>query len=281
MRLLPATAVVIGLMLSACGVTDPVPDGSERVSDAWQHNQPVPLLSRHFGDELTTAAAYRIQYTALHRLPRAPAPAGFKACLTSAASQQRFGAHGPIAAVLPGGGRIGQREDGYHVALREYRRPLVEVEIGYRVAEPIRNPLPDVAALQAAIGEVLPVIELPDMSHADGEHSFTAIDLIASNAGARHFIAGPARAPRVLDPDSVSVVLYHDGNVETQGRGRDALGDQWQALLFLVNRTLASGWTIERGQVLITGALGRAVPLQKGIYVADYGSLGRIEWVSE
>lgn len=279
MRWLPGVA--FGLLLTACSVVDPVPEGSQRVSEAWARNQPVPLLSEHFGKELTTDAAYRIQYSALHQVPLSLAPDGFKAGLTSAASQQQFGVGEPIAAVLPGRTQLKKDIDGYHINMREYRQPIVEVEIGYRFAERIRYPLSDVQALQALVSEVLPVIELPDLGHANADKKFTGIDIIASNAGAKHFIAGPGRAPSVSDPNAVAFTLYRDGGIVTQGGGRDALGDQWQALLFLVNRTLASGWTIEPGQVLITGALGKATPLQKGIYVADYGRFGRIEWVSE
>lgn len=280
MRLLSGL-VAIGLVLSACSVVDPVPEGSKRISDAWTRNAPVPLLSSSFGKELTTEAAYHIQYNALHLVPLSRAPEGFKAGLTTPASQQMFGSNQPLAAVLPAGSQLKKLEDGYHVKIRDYRQAIVEVEIGYRFAERIQYPLPDVNALKALVSEMLPVIELPDLSHADADKKFTPIDIIASNAGAKHFIAGPGRAPSVIDPNSVSIMLYRDGEIVTQGSGRDALNDQWQALLFLVNRTLASGWAIERGQVLITGALGKATPLQKGIYVADYGPLGRIEWMSE
>lgn len=281
MRPLPLT-LAMSLLLTACAaVVDPVPEGSRRIVDAWVRNEPVPLLTEYFGKELTIEAAYRIQYNALHEVPLSRAPEGFKAGLTTPVSQEMFGVKQPITAVLPGGSELKKQEDGYHVKLRAYRQPLAEVEIGYRFAQRIQSPLADVQALKAVVSEVMPVIELPDLAHANPDKKFTVLDIVASNAGARHFIAGPARAPSVIDPNSIAVTLYRDGDVVTQGSGRDALGDQWQALLFLVNRTLASGWTIERGQVLITGALGKAAPLQKGIYVADYGRLGRIEWVSE
>lgn len=277
-----SSLIAIGLVLSACTtVIDPVPEGSKRITEAWVRNEPVPLLSNRFGKELTTAAAYRIQYNALHEVPLSRAPEGFKAGLTSVAGQQQFGFNEPIAAVLPGGSQLKKEEDGYHVKMRDYRQPVVEVEIGYRFAERIQYPLADVNALKAVVSEVMAVIELPDFSHADPDKKFTGVDIIASNAGAKHFIAGPGRAPSVIDPNSVAITLYREGDVVTQGAGRDALNDQWEALLFLVNRTLASGWTIQPGQILITGALGKATPLQKGIYVADFDRLGRIEWVSE
>ena len=48
------SALIAGAaLLAACSVTDPVPEGSQRITDAWVRNEPVPLLSRHFGEELT------------------------------------------------------------------------------------------------------------------------------------------------------------------------------------------------------------------------------------
>jgi len=264
-------------LLVGCATVDPTQDGGQRVSQAWLRNEPVPLLRPVYGKALTTDAAYRIQHQALDQLLQGRAPDGYKAGLTSLASQQAYGASEPIAAVLLPGSGIKRSEDGYHVNLREYRQPVAEVEIGYRVAQTIRSPLPDVKALRALIAEVMPVIELPDLAHS-GSDKFHPLDLIATNAGAKHYIVGAARASSVTDPNALAITLYRDGDALTQGTAFDVVGDQWQTLLWLVNRTIANGWAIEPGQVLITGTLGKAVPLERGLYVADYGRFGRIEW---
>lgn len=273
--------LVIGLigavLLAGCATVDPTQDGGQRVSQAWLRNEPVPLLHSEYGKALTTPIAYRIQRQALDQVLQGRAPDGYKAGLTSLASQQIYGANEPIAAILLPGSGIKRSEDGYHVNLREYRQPVAEVEIGYRVAETIRSPLPDVKALRAVIAEVLPIIELPDLAHS-GSDKFQPLDLIATNAGAKHYIAGSSRASSVTDPNALAITLYRDGEALTQGTAFDVVGDQWQTLLWLVNRTIANGWAIEPGQVLITGTLGKAVPLERGLYVADYGRFGRVEW---
>jgi 2-keto-4-pentenoate hydratase len=270
------------LLLTACSTIDPVQDGSFRVSQAWAQKQPVPLLVPVYKKTLTLDGAYRIQRLALQQTLGGRAPSGFKAALTNLESQAYYGATAPAAAVLLPGGALQAREDGYRVALRDYRKGIVEIEIGYRFAQRITRPVPDVPALQSMLGEVLPAVELPDLAHAGGkDDQYRALDIIATNAGAKYFIAGSGRAPSLTDPNTVNFTLYRDGENVAQGSGRDVLDDQWQALLWLVNRTIASGWTIEPGQVLITGAMGKPLPLQKGIYVADYGRFGRVEWTVE
>jgi 2-keto-4-pentenoate hydratase len=269
-------AVCVAL-LSACSSIDPVQEGGYRVSQAWAQKEPVPLLVPLYGKALTLDAAYRIQHLALEQTLQFRPPAGFKAALTNLESQRFYGATVPAAAVLLPDGALKAGDDGYRTRLADYRQGVVEVEVGYRFAQRISRPLPDVKALQQSLAEVFPAIELPDLAHS-GSEQYRALDIIATNAGAKHFIVGAGRAPSLTDPNTVTVTLYRDGEQVMQGTGRDVLEDQWQALLWLVNRTIASGWTIEPGQVLITGAMGKPTPIQKGLYVADYGRFGRIEW---
>jgi len=157
---------------------------------------------------------------------------------------------------------------------------MVEVEVGFRFARRITRPLPDVQSLKAEVAEILPAIELPDMGHT-GKEAPRAVDVVTANVFAKHFITGAGRAPGLTDPNTVAVTLYRDGEEVNIGTALDVLGDQWQALLWLVNRTIESGWTIEPGQVFITGAMGKPVPLKAGIYVADFGRFGRIEFTAE
>ena len=53
---------------------------------------------------------------------------------------------------------------------------------------------------------------------------------------------------------------------------------QWQALHWLINQTIAKGYTITPEHILLSGAIGAAHPGQPGHYVADFGAAGRIEF---
>lgn len=274
-----AAALVAGC-LSGCNSIDVVQDGGFRVSQAMAQNQPALVLSPEYGKALTVDKAYGIQRLALEQVLQGRRPFGFKAALTAPAAQQQYGIDQPIAGVLPPGSEIAATEDGYRLLLKGFRQPVVEVELAYRLTRRVNAPLPDVAALQAIVAEIAPAIELPDLATA-GRGAPNALDLIATNAGARRVIVGPGRAPRLNDPNRIRVDLYREGEPLNTGAGRSVQGDQWQALLWLVNRTVASGWAIEPAQWLLTGAIGQAVPLQTGIYVADYGAFARLEFTVE
>lgn len=283
---LMAAAVV----LAGCQTTavDPTPQMAAKVTQAIRAQQPPPVLSREFGEQLTEQRAYRVQRLGVEAVLAGRAPGGFKAGLTTAASQRAYATDKPLAGVLPSDAELKPIPDeGYHIQLSNFRKPLLEAEIGYRFKRRIDAPLADVAALKEAVAEVVPVIEIADLGFAPGAAASgaagkpgapTVLDIIATNAGARRVIAGHGRAHEFNDPNAVAVEMFRDGEPQTQGRGSDALGDQWQALLWLVNRTVESGWIIFPGHLVITGTLGAQVAPQPGLYVADFGELGRLEW---
>ena len=67
------------------------------------------------------------------------------------------------------------------------------------------------------------------------------------------------------------VTLSKDGVMINDAHGDGALGDQWEALHWLVNHTVAQGYTIGPGDLLITGLLGRPIAAEAGNYEATYG----------
>lgn len=92
------------------------------------------------------------------------------------------------------------------------------------------------------------------------------------------FIVGSKREVDRLDVNSLRVVLKRDAEIVNRDQGKDALGGQWQAALWLVNTMVKQGWKIEAGHILLTGALGRMVPGKPGKYIADYGNFGSISF---
>jgi 2-keto-4-pentenoate hydratase len=104
------------------------------------------------------------------------------------------------------------------------------------------------------------------------------VDLIAANVGAAQFIVGMSRSHQGVNLNQVNVTLFYNGQALYQGKGMEALGDQWKAALWIVNSVLEQGYKVEPGHILITGALGKMVPGKLGQYVADYGDFGNISF---
>lgn len=242
-----------------------------KVFDARRHNAALPLP--HVIDEtLTIESAYRIQTRIVRRELNGAQPAGYKAGLTSTATQARFHASGPVAGVLLEKGR---RHSGDTLRLSELRGLNIETEVALRIGTPIRTRLDSIDELQRHIDGVAPAIELPNLDYQT-PGQLNTLDIIATNTAAAAYIFGEFVTPQRRDPNDVSPRLVCNGKEVNAGDARDALGDQWQAALWLVNTLIEQGWTMETGQVLMTGALGRMVPAQPAQCLATYSGWGTI-----
>ena len=244
---------------------------ADLLSAADATDQAIPVLSARAPD-LDVAAAYRVQRAYVRRRLADDQIAGFKAGLTSQASQRRFGVTSPAAGVLLASGR---RRTAAEIKASRFHLLMIETEIGFVVGERIAEPLEDVSALRERLRGVVPAIELPDLGFADMK-KLKGVDIIAANVSAAEFIVGDERSLEGLDPNQVAVTLTLDGKATGRGVGSDAMGDQWKAARWLVNTIVRHGWEIEPGAVLLTGALGKMLPGKPGTYSADFGALGTI-----
>ena len=207
---------------------------------------------------------------------------GWKIAATSAAGQAHIGVDGPLA------GRVLEGmvdADGARISMAGNRMAVAEPEFAFRFGARLS---PRVAAyteaeVLGAVDALLPAIELPNSRFADfiraGEPQ-----LIADDACGHRFVLGePARADwRAIDLRSHRVraeVRYAAGAVRIvrEGDGTAVLGDQRQALVWLVNELSGLEVALEPGQFVSTGTCMVPLPVQPGDRVeADYGVLGRI-----
>ena len=240
---------------------------------AYEANQGIPNPSIE-EPNLDVATAYAVQKGYVEQRLAKDEIGGFKAGASSEAVQKRFGLDAPAFGVLYASGK---KTGSPVIELSAFKRLIIETEIGFLVGKSVTEPPKDIRALQQCIQGVMPAIELPDLGFSDMEN-IKGVDIIASNVATAQFLAGKERSFEGLDLNAVSVTLSLDGEVINEGRGSDAMGDQWNALLWIFGKASEQGWKIEAGHVIITGALGQISPGKTGKYVADYGGLGQVSF---
>ena len=221
---------------------------------AIRAGEPLPKMPA----ELDLNAAYDLQKQVVAAVA-GNAIAGLKAGMTAAAGQQAFGLTHPLIGSLYVHGRCAPGitfESGPGVSL--------ECEIGIVV---------DGDGAPKSAG---PVIEVPRMAFADAEDR-TGANLTACNIAADRYIVGEQQPLRDVYGD-ITITLTRDGEQVTAAPATDALGGPQAALAWMLNEARTRGLAIEDGMLLITGACGGIHPAQPGHYVADYGSLGSIEF---
>lgn len=270
--------IFVFIIISVCLLITPAPVLSgeydmiaQEIEEAYINKKPRPLVSQKFKD-LTIEQAYEIQTTLVKLMESKGAICmGYKAGLWAPAAQKRFGLNGPVQGTIF---KSMLRWPGT-IFLQNHTRLFIEPEIGFRFQKDITEPIHDINVLKRAVAITYPAIELPDIAYPDMK-LLRGADLIASNVAARKVLIGDA--VKTEDLNAVTVKLLHNGQEIASGMGKNAGGDQWKALKWVVNDVLAKGGEIKHGDIVITGILTKLTPAKPGKYVADYGSFGKIEF---
>jgi 2-keto-4-pentenoate hydratase len=224
---------------------------------------------------LNAEKAYALQRELAKRIvEKGDKVSGFKGGLTSEATQKRFGVEQPLLGPLFKTGELGP--DAI-VDSKSFTKLFIETEVGYALGEKITEPVKDVDSLKKKIKEVFPAVELPDMRFDDMKN-LKGTDIIVDAVSCAKYIVGKRVPADQVDVTGVEVSLKLDGQEINKGKASDALGDQWKALLWLVNAAVAQGWALEPGYVFITGAMGNMLPGKPGKYEGDWGKLGTLSW---
>ena len=247
---------------------------AEKLNLAFQQGQSIPHFT-HFNHTATVAEAYQAQREFVSLRQQNDTIAGYKAGLTSTAGQQKFNVKESLSGVLFVSGLV---SDGAVVKLSNARKLMLETELGFILAADITAPLSEPGQLRPLVDSVAAVIELPDIGYHSPQQ-ISGLDLIAANVAAHQYIIGDKLSlGEISDINRLSTALVREGQLQFKGSATDALGDQWQALFWLVNQLVAQGYHLAAGEMLITGALGPMVAAELGTYQADFGPLGQIDF---
>ncbi|MEM7362884.1 MAG: 4-oxalocrotonate decarboxylase [Pseudomonadota bacterium] len=229
-------------------------------------------IGRGIPADLTVEAAYFVQATyKAHKRSHGAVVIGYKAGLTSVASQARFEVPSPVSGVLYSDMVMPEET----LQLCHFGQPMLEVELGFILARSIKDEADVRLPLSALVSDVVPVIEIPDLSYAS---RLTGPGIVAANVAARGYLLGPPLATR--NPAAINrvrVELMRDSQSLFKGVATDAMGDQVKALRWLLLHRLRQNDELVKGHLLITGALGQMVPAETGRYRAHF-SIDETTW---
>lgn len=224
---------------------------------------------------LGLSGAYRVQRRLIaRRIAKGDRVAGYKGGLMSQASLEARGVREPLVGVLFRSDRL---DSGSPVSLCGYRKASFEMKLGFLFSRAVTTPPTDGAALRASVGEIVPVVDLPDIAYRNPDR-YSAVDMVAANVSAFRYVRGTEHEPQGLDLDALAVSMTRDGHPLTSGRGSESFGNQWASLAMVVRQILASGRRVAAGDLVITGKIGERGWLPPGDYRADYGPLGTVSF---
>ncbi len=199
---------------------------------------------------------------------------GYKAGLTSSATQEKFGAAEPVYGVLY---RDMMLENPATVPADFGARPLFEADLILVVGDAGINEATTPEEAIRHISAVRPFIELPDLMYAEGE-PMTGETLTAMGVAPRMGVLG--EPVPVDDPDAMlktlaemSVTIENArGEVLAEAPGSVVLGNPVNSVLWLVSK----GIEFQPGDLVSVGSIGPLLPPAKaeGAATVIYKGLG-------
>jgi 2-keto-4-pentenoate hydratase len=199
-------------------------------------------------------------------------PVGYKAGLTNPAVQKRFNASAPVWGALYAEMLL---KDGAVVPAAFAARPLYEADMLVRVSSAAINTARSPAEVMAAIDQVIPFIELPDLM-VQAPPKLNGAAVAAINVGARLGVMGQpiavpaAGAARQALQDALRdmvTIVKADGAEVDRGKGSDVLEHPLNAVVWLVQDLPRHGIALRPGDLISLGSFSKLLPPKPGLAV--------------
>lgn len=235
--------------------------------DHYEARTPVPNppLNMSKADAACTRAKLQAELAA--RLGR---PVGYKAGLTNPAVQKRFNTDEPVWGRLYQGNLM---RSGAMIDARFGSRPLFEADLLVRVASLEINQARTPEDVLAAVDQIIPFMELPDLL-VENPSKLNAAGVTAINVGARLGVVGnPIVVPgdagarqRLLDElrDMRVVLKDKDGKELSRGKGSDVLGQPLNAIIWLAGALADHEEALKPGDLVSLGSFSALLPPSAG-----------------
>lgn len=254
---------------------------ADQLWQAEQSGEPIAPVREQIeqvaagGDLL--AAAYQIQQINTQRRVSSGARlVGRKIGLTSVAVQRQLGVASPDFGALFANMAVG---DGEEIAWARLMQPKAEAEIALVLERDLQHDKHTAADLIAATAYALPAIEVVGSRIANWD--IRLADTVADNASSGLFVLGtrPVSLHR-LDLAGCGMTMERRGDQVSVGVGAACLGNPLNAAVWLADTLARLGTPLRAGDVLMTGALGPMVAVQRGdVFTAQIEGLGSVSAV--
>ena len=241
--------------------------------DAQERRIPVPPLSE-VDASLTVSDAYAIQHLNIgRRIEGGRRRVGRKIGLTSRAMQQALGVYEPDFGVLLDDMFV---EDWDAVPSTELIQPRIEAEISLVMGKDLAGPGVNAVGALRAIDSACASLEIIDSRIVDWRIALT--DTIADNASSgRCVVSAKPMLMTDLNLPLIGMAIAINGTVVDTGAGAAALGNPIRCVAWLANKLAEFGERLHAGEIILAGALHRAVPVKAGdVVVAEFDRLGAV-----
>ena len=232
---------------------------ARRLLQADMTATPIEPLTSEVSD-LTIDDAYAVQRAGRAlRVAAGGRVAGHKIGLTSEAIQRQLGVDQPDYGYLLASMTV---DGGAAIEVSGLIAPRVEGEVAFILGEALAGDGVTADDVLAATASVAPALEVIDSRIADWRIRLP--DTIADNASSAVAVIGEPRSPDGIDLPGLRITLSV-GDEVVEGSGAAVLGHPATSVAWLVRALARHGEGLAAGEVVLSGALARAVDVGAGI----------------
>ena len=236
---------------------------AERLDAAWRSGVPIAPISDSDGvSDAATAYAIQAAWTRM-RLARGERIAGRKIGLTAKAIQQQLGVSEPDYGALWHSSFYAAKDGRVEIPARDFLQPRLEGEVAFLIGKPLQGPGLTAADVLAATDACALGVEIVASRIADWKIKLA--DTIADNASYGGFTHGPwDKRLREADLAALELRIEHNGAPAGQGLASAVLGNPAVSTAWLVNKLGELGVGLAPGDVVISGAVTKMLPIKAG-----------------
>ncbi|MCC4723032.1 2-keto-4-pentenoate hydratase [Salinicoccus sp. RF5] len=246
----------------------------KEIYEAEKTGTPIAPFTERYPD-ITVDDAYQTQLEYVEKRQADGAVVkGKKIGLTSKAMQEMLGVDRPDY------GHIFDdmiHEEGKPIDTGRYIKPRIEFEIAFVLKHDIDGATVERENIAEAVDYAVPAAEIIDSRIRDWKIKFE--DTVADNGSSAGAVFGKEQVKlENIDLPSVKMEVFKNGEKLDEGYGSAVLGDPLEAVVWLARALHQYDITLKAGEVVLAGALTKAVDVESGdTFKATFDGLGEVE----
>jgi 2-keto-4-pentenoate hydratase len=225
-------------------------------------------------EEISVEDAYNIQlFQIRQKVKKGAAIVGKKIGLTSEAMQEMLNVSEPDYGHLLDNMMYGEGET---ISLTKFIQPRIEFEIAFVLKKDLKGPGVTMNDVIEATDYVVPALEIIDSRIRDWQIKFE--DTVADNGSSAGAIIGRTTAILDgLDLAAVKMTVTRNGEFLDSAAGSAVMGHPAEAVAWLANALGSYGISLHAGEVILSGALSKAIPIEDGdTFTAEFEHIGAV-----
>lgn len=220
----------------------------------------APLIDQY--PNITVEDAYAVQLYNINReIDEGKSIVGKKIGLTSKPMQELAGVDEPDYGHLMNDMEI--TSNNPTIYMDQVLLPRVEGELAFILKKDLVGPNVSVEEVLEATEYIVPAIEIVDSRIKDWKIKLK--DTVGDNGSSAYFILGENKfRPKEVNRIDVKMQLFKNGSLINEGTGADVLGDPAYCVAWLANKLYEYDIILKKNEVILAGALTKAIDAKEG-----------------